>query len=270
MNKIIDTDALFEKYVREYMKKNAGKFTEEEWEDKIPELYDKFGKTPLEELGGKTPAEYYSSFGGEELVEMLSACVKGGLPVSDCLCEALTASADSEKPLIKLLDDGEEELVMYALNILNDKNSVPALPRLVELILDYGACVHVKDLAAEILCDRPEEVKETILRVYNDVGDKEREYFADILSRCKPDDRIYAVLVDAFETHREALPFYATLLARYGDERALPLLYEAIEGDVNYVEFQELKFAVENLGGEYEKERDYSNDRLYKKIMKKS
>lgn len=31
--------------------------------------------------------------------------------------------------------------------------------------------------------------------------------------------------------------------------------------------FQELKFAIEALGGEYEKERDFSNDPAYKKIM---
>lgn len=51
-------------------------------------------------------------------------------------------------------------------------------------------------------------------------------------------------------------------------ERALPSLLAAIEReDVGFVLFQELKFAIEALGGEYEKERDFSNDPAYKKIM---
>ena len=54
--KPVDTDALFEKFMRNYMKENAGKFTEEEWEDKIPVLFDEFGKTPLQELGGESPS----------------------------------------------------------------------------------------------------------------------------------------------------------------------------------------------------------------------
>ena len=37
--------------------------------------------------------------------------------------------------------------------------------------------------------------------------------------------------------------------------------------EINYQDFQELKLAIESLGGEYEKERDFSNDKVYRKIM---
>ena len=47
-----DIDELFEKYFRNYLKENAGRFTEEELENKVPEIYDAFGNSPLEELGG--------------------------------------------------------------------------------------------------------------------------------------------------------------------------------------------------------------------------
>ena len=52
--KIFDIDELFEKYVRELMVKDAGKFTEEEWEDRIPTLYEEFGNKPLSCFGGKS------------------------------------------------------------------------------------------------------------------------------------------------------------------------------------------------------------------------
>ena len=60
---------------------------------------------------------------------------------------------------------------------------------------------------------------------------------------------------------------HASYLAAYGDARALPVLMEVIDrDDIDYVEFQELKFAVEALGGEYTKERDFSDDPYYKEI----
>ena len=63
------------------------------------------------------------------------------------------------------------------------------------------------------------------------------------------------------------LSLYAGFVSRYGDERALPFLLEAIERDkISYADFEELRFAIESLGGEYNKERDFSSDKSYKAI----
>ena len=41
----------------------------------------------------------------------------------------------------------------------------------------------------------------------------------------------------------------------------------AIEGEkISYADFEELRFAIEALGGKYDKERDFSQDKTYKKI----
>ena len=53
--KILDLDSIFEKSVREAMMKNKGKFTEDEWEDKIAKMYSEFGNAPLKILDGKSP-----------------------------------------------------------------------------------------------------------------------------------------------------------------------------------------------------------------------
>jgi hypothetical protein len=53
-------------------------------------------------------------------------------------------------------------------------------------------------------------------------------------------------------------------LAAYGDERALPVLLKKIEDrSIGFVEFQELKYAIEALGGEYNEPRDFSSDKDY-------
>ena len=60
---------------------------------------------------------------------------------------------------------------------------------------------------------------------------------------------------------------HASYLAAYGDERALPYLLDKIDEEgITFVEYQELKFAIEALGGEYSKERDFSNDPYFKII----
>jgi uncharacterized protein YecA (UPF0149 family) len=56
----------------------------------------------------------------------------------------------------------------------------------------------------------------------------------------------------------------ASYLAAYGDERALEHLLKKIEDEsIGFVEFQELKYAIEALGGEYDEPRDFSADKDY-------
>ena len=35
---------------------------------------------------------------------------------------------------------------------------------------------------------------------------------------------------------------------------------------INYFDFEELRFAIESLGGQYDKTRDFTADKVYKKI----
>ena len=93
----------------------------------------------------------------------------------------------------------------------------------------------------------------------------------EILSRCKQrDDRVFDILMNAFRTGDE-VPMHASYLAAYGDERALPVLLDYIDrDDINFLEFRELKYAIEALGGEYTKPRDFTNDPYYQEILEQS
>lgn len=261
-----DIDKLFEKFAEKYVRENKGKFTAEEWEDKIPELYEKFGKTAFDELGGKTPETYFSALNGEELVALLSESAEQG-SVSDYLCEAIVAAEDSEKPLIALLGDPSEEKVMYALNLLGDKDSAAAVPAYLELVTDGSpgrtrqragcrtALPHARALqgkAPAAVRRRGRWRKAALLR-----------HIVALPSGRKGVRRSGK----RFLEHPAAPALYSSFLARYGDERALPALYEAIENkSLDYAEFRELRFAIETLGGEYDKPRDFSSDKIYKKL----
>ena len=103
-----------------------------------------------------------------------------------------------------------------------------------------------------------------VKNIINFANDDATEAMLEILSRVKSrDERIYTLLMTAFQTD-ENLSMRASYLAAYGDERALPILLARIEDEtLGFVDFQELKYAIEALGGEYNEPRDFSGDKDY-------
>ncbi|MBQ9734717.1 MAG: hypothetical protein IJV95_02540 [Clostridia bacterium] len=267
MIKVIDVDQLFDNYISDFVYKNIGKVKPEEIENKIPELYLKFGDEKLVELDGKTPNEYYKAYSGKDLLECLKAHLDKGVAVSDFLCEAVTGNKDNEDALIIALDsDFSEEFTLYVMNMLSDMNSTKCLNKYLQMVLwDYSEVI--KELATEYLRDRSEIVKEEVLAQFKDCDLKVKEYLTEILAGCKKDDRVFDILVAEFAKHPDNIPLYAGYLAKYGDDRALPFLMAEIEREkISYADFEELRFAIEALGGEYDKVRDFKSDKTFKKI----
>jgi len=270
MVKVIDVDALFDKYIEEYVYSNIGKVNPEEIENKIPELYVKFGDEELKELGGKTPNTYYKQFSGEQLVNCLKEHLEKKIDVSDFLCEGITSNPENATALANALSDDENEVfVLYIMNMLADMNSKLGAERYLEFIAwDYGESI--RELATELLSNFAEDVKEQVIARYNDSGEDKKQYYTEILSHVKNDDRVFDILTLEFAKHSDNVPLYANYLAKYGDDRALPFLMQAIEQkDISYADFEELRFAIEALGGIYDKKRDFSQDKSFKKIKAK-
>lgn len=267
MIKIIDIDALFDNYISDYVYKNIGKVKPEEIENKMPILYEEFGNNTLKELGGKTPNEFYREYTAEELLECLKGHIDEGVAVSDFLCEAIRDSENSDLALAKKLsEDNCEEFTLYLINMLSEKNSPLAVKRYLEfIVLDYSE--PIRELAAESLYPFADLVKEDILADFFDLSGAKRECLTDVLSHASKDDRIFQILIEEFNNHPENIPLYAGLIGRYGDERAIPYLKSACESDkINYADFEELRFAIESLGGECDVKKDFSKDKIYSKI----
>ena len=267
MIKILDMDKIFDKYISDYVYSNIGKINPDEIENQIPLLYNEFGDKPLAELDGKTPNEYYKGFSGEELLDCLKQHLANGVSVSDFLCEALQSDIKHEPILVKeLSNDNDEEYTLYLMNILSVIGSTQAKTRYLQFITwDYSE--PIKELATEILCEMSDQIKDEILAIYQDSSKEVKAYLTQILSYCKQDDRVFEILINEFLNNLTDIPIYCNYLARYGDDKALPFLLTAIENEkINYQEFQELRYAIEALGGEYTKTRDFSADKIYKKI----
>lgn len=259
--KLYDFDGMFDKKLSEYITKNAGKFKEEEWEDMIPAMYAKFGDTPLKSLG-VSPNAYYGAMSAEELIKCLRAHVKNSVPVSEFLCKAIEARPECNDMLLPLLENGEDGLKGYAVNILgSDERALPVYMRLITEEEDED----FKNQCADFIKENADIVLETALENYK--NGVEKPLMLEILSKVTSrDERVFDILLKEFRGGDD-VPMLAGYLASYGDDRALPYLLDKIDEEgISYVEFQELKYAIEALGGEYSKQRDFSGDEYYELI----
>ena len=259
--KPIDFDGLFDQKLAKYLKENAGKFTEKQWEDKIPLLYQKFGDTYLKSIGF-TPREYYKRMSDKELVDTLLAHIKEEVPVSDFLCRELE-SRDCPEEILPLLECKGEQLLMLAVNLAGAN---PIAFDAYFALLKGEADREIKDAVVDQLKVNADAAKARALAFLNE--GIEKELMLEMLSRVRErDETVYEVLLNAFR-EGEDLPMHASYLAAYGDSRALPVLLERIAGeDINFLEFRELKYAIEALGGEYTEERDFSDDPYYAEFL---
>lgn len=257
--KLIDFDALFDEKLAQYMEENKEKYSERQWEDVIPKLYKKFGDTYVAKVKC-TPKEYYAKMTDEELTNTLCAHLEQDVPVPEFLC-AETERRDCVELLLPLLDSLDESTVSYALHLIGV--DARAYDKYFNILVEERVNKEVQDEVTEVFKYAADDVKDEAYD-YLSQG-KATEYMLEILSRVKgKEERIFKALLDAFLADVDKVPMHASYLAAYGDERALPHLLQRIQKEsIGFVEFQELKYAIEALGGEYNEPRDFSADKDY-------
>ena len=258
--KLIDFDGMFDEKLTVYMEENKNKYTERQWEDVIPKLYKKFGDTYVAKIKC-TPKEYYAKMTNEQLAETLSAHLHEDIPVPEFLCTEIENRGEAET-LLPLLDSEDTQTVSYAINLLGDDSR--AFEKYFTILTQSRLDEDIRSDVTDIFRLHADEVKDLVYATYQQgiaTG-----YMLEILSRVKArDEAVYEVLIKAFLAAEDAQSaLCAGYLAAYGDERALPHLLRRIEDrSIGFVEFQELKYAIEALGGEYNEPRDFTNDKDY-------
>ena len=257
--KLIDFDGLFDEKLAQYMEENKSKYTEKQWEDVIPRLYKKFGDTYVAKIKC-TPKQYYAKMTDDELAQTLFAHLRSDIPIPEFLCTELEDRRCVE-PLLPLLSSDEPQAVSYAINLIGVDER--AFDVYFDILLTNRLDEEIRSDIADIFKTVADQVKDRALQAYK--AGLAKEYMLEILSKVKArDEEVYQLLLSAFLTDVDNLPMHASYLAAYGDARALEPLLKAIEDEsIGFIEFQELKYAIEALGGEYDEPRDFSADRDY-------
>lgn len=258
--KLYDFDGMFDEKLGAYIQKHAREHTESEWEDIIPRMYAKFGDTPIKAIGA-TPRKFYAAMSDADLIKCLKAHLKHGVPVSEFLCAALE-SRNAAEQLLPLLDGTRDE-VEYGMTLIGA--DPVAIDKYFDMLVS-SSDRDMKDRCADFIKENADLVLKKAVANYNRGTDK--EYMLEIMSRAiQRSDEVFSILVNEFLSDPDEVPMHASYLAAYGDVKALPYLLDKIdEEDISFIEYQELKFAIEALGGEYTKERDFSDDPYFKLI----
>ena len=268
---IINFDEHFADFTSQWMKDHQGDYrTVDEMEDDLPRVYMAFLNTRARWLGGVTPGAYFTQFEDPKvLVDWMNAYCQQGVPIPEVLLEQITAvGRPCEKRLLRLLEDenAEEEARMTAIGLLREMDST--LPKMLYITwqLDRPEKDEMRDSALESLAEMGESVVQPILQVFSQANDAGQEALLDVLTRYPGPDKIYRLAEGLFRQRKEKRALLAGYLARLGDDRALEALKEAaLEPDLPYLTYIEIRNAIEALGGECP-EREYAGDEEYEAL----
>ena len=269
----INFDQKFEQYMGVWMKNNAAKYKNnmDIIEGMMPDVYMEFLAKPATWLGGKAPQDYFGQYDdAAQLVDWLCEYERTGVPVPDLLLDRIGELGDAaEAPLLALLDNDAtpDAAVMTAISLLREIESTAPMQRYIERIAALESPDERADMYAESLQSMGEAVVAPILAALPAAGEMGRDIFADILSNFPGQGESFRLLMERFERCDDRRALFASYLAKYGDDRALPALRRAAEDpQVNYLDFVEISSAIEALGGERPAEREFAGDPYYESL----
>ncbi len=272
---LIDFEANFNEYGLKWVKNSPMKIDSLEAARKQMQLiYEDWVRTPMNELAGETPKEFFNKI--EDIDDLLELVLRygdlGEGKVPRVLLNRILAFGEKAlEPLIELAGDAELQMrdswgsgrgPIIAVGLLRELQSPKAIPVLVDIIDKREGMDIIGDAAIGALEAIGEEVIEPVLAALEKTGnDSAVTSFASVLANFKEDERIFQALTGLFKKGGYGYEIFGGLLGKYGDNRALPILQEAItDPGLGYFAFNEIASAIEELGGTVEIQRDFSDD----------
>lgn len=273
MYDILDFDANFAAYLEKWMQMNKSKFKNiEQMEDAMPEVYMRWLNSPAAFLEGVAPCMYFEKFNDPQmLVNWVSEYEAAKVPVPDLLLERIAdLGTHSLYPLMRAAGDRDNSVQtrMTALNLLKEIDCGEAPMEIcMDLIDRREEDDELADVAAELMANMGAGVVKPILDRFEEVGDYAQETYLDILVNYPGDERIYDLLMSAFGAHLDKIALYASFIGKLGDERALDTLKKALNlQEISYLDYLEIRNAIEMLGGTVETEREFAGDPYYESL----
>ena len=271
--KIIDFDAHFAEVLTDWVEKNRSRYKRpEDMEEEVPSVYLRFLNAPADWLDGQTPGAYFGQYDDASmLADWLVEYVKSDSPVPDPLLDRLEELAD-EQALLKLATDREApcEARMHAIELLRQVDSRAPMTEYIRWQVERKEEDDILDNALESLRVMGEDVRRPAKIAFLAADEAGKEALLDVLCDFACDDDVLHFAIQQFQHRPEKRALYASYLGKLEDDRALECLCDVAESDgVSYIDFIEIRNAIERLGGEAPV-RDFSNDPTYKAVHMRS
>lgn len=273
--KCINFDRQFERYMTEWVSDNGEKYKNnmDVIEAMMPDVYMEFLAKPASWLDGASPSAYFGQFSDPQmLVEWMNTYIATGVPVPDLLLERIVdLGGASEDSLMAILEDeaAGEEAQMTAISLLREMQSVRPMKMYISYIASIKDADEKADMCAESLVSMGEDAVAAIVAALDTASDAAKDIFADILSNYPGEEKAFELLMDRFAIREEKRALFASYLAKFGDDRALPALYAAAQlNEISYLDYVEVVNAIDALGGDRPPEREFAGDPYYESLKR--
>ena len=271
--KCINFDDKFADFMAKWARDHASEYRNyDAMEADMPRIYMMFLNTPARWLDGVTPGAYFTQFeDAKDLVDWMCEYCRKEIPVPDLLLEQITAvGKPCERRLLALLRDEDdsvtEEARMTAIGLLREMEST--LPKMlyIQWQLERDAHDDLADNALDSLRDMGKAVVQPILQELPKANKAGQEAFLDILVNYPGPQQVFDLAVRLFRENPNRRALFGSYLGKLGDDRALPVLMDAAnDNKCSYMDFIELRSAIEALGGEAPK-REFFEDAEYEAL----
>ena len=259
----INFDKEFERYVSVWMKEHAKEYRNyDEMEAAMPDVYAQFLDTPVNWLSGAKPGEYFSQFdNAKQLVNWMEDYFKQRIPVPDMLLNRIAElGLAAEEPLMALLkkERATQEIRMAAVTLLREIDSIAPMEYYIGLqaIRQEGED-ELADNALDILASMGERAVQAMRGALPLASPDGQEAMLTVLSDFPGDEGVFQTALSLLRSRRDRVAVVADCLGKLGDERAIePLKALAASEETPYLDYIELRSAIEALGGDAP-ERDF-------------
>lgn len=254
----INFDKEFERYITVWMKEHAREYKNfDAMEAAMPKVYDEFLDTPMNWLAGAKPGEYFQQFDNpRQLVNWMEDYFKQRIPVPDMLMNRIAElGLAAEESLMNMMqkEKATQEIRMAAVTLLREIESIAPM----QLYIDWQAARkagledELADNALESLASMEEKAVPAMREALEKASDDGQEALLTLLCNYPGDEAVLACAMRLFQAPGAHIAVIADCLGKLGDERALPLLKDkAASEETEYLDYIELRSAIEALGGE--------------------
>ena len=276
--KVIDFNEEFKKHITTWKETQLkGDETEEETEELELEEYIRWLEQPQNFLEGRSVKAYFADIGdASEAVKLLAAYIMAGLGSPEPLDNRLIEQKEAVYPLflyiLETLSEGEAHAIMHLkikiMSLITEMENPHPYALYIGWIAQSDDKTELTEEAAELLSQAPQEQKAALIQAYlHAQSEYAADCFIDILSNFPGDPYIVELVAEEFMQTRTKKAFYAHCLGKLGDDSVLPNLYETLEDrELSYFDYTAVKYAIEELGGALDIERDFEGDDDYEKL----
>ena len=255
--KCIDFDKAFSRFATQWFREHGKEYKNyDEMEAAMPDVYARFLDTPADFLAHFKPGEYFAQWDDAKvLVDWMEDYFKQRVPVPDMLLNRITELGEpAEKRLYALLQKERmpQEARMTAVSLLDEMGSALPMQLYISWQLNREAEDELCDVACESLTHMGEDAIEPMLAFLADANDAGKEALCGVLSHY-PDTtgKVLPELLRLIRLPEANIAVLAGYLGRLGEEGALETLIDlALEEDLGYLNYIELRSAIEQLGGD--------------------